>query len=101
MNVYSLAEHEGMVVESEPCHVKVFKICKTSKMVKESEPCHVLEFVTNLSIIIVRMGKVPIMSCNGLSSVFLLSGILYIVVLDTHTWTLSLNTITVIHIKMW
>ena len=27
MNVYSLAEHEGMVVESEPCHVKV-KIVK-------------------------------------------------------------------------
>ena len=23
VNVYSLAEHEGMVVESEPCHVKV------------------------------------------------------------------------------
>ena len=23
MNVYSLAEHEDMVVESEPCHVKV------------------------------------------------------------------------------
>ena len=26
VNVYSLAEHEGMVVESEPCHVKVFHI---------------------------------------------------------------------------
>ena len=26
MNVYSLAEHEGMVVESEACHVKVSHI---------------------------------------------------------------------------
>ena len=40
MNVYSLAEHEGMVVESEPCHVKVKIVKLTMLRSGTSRVCH-------------------------------------------------------------
>ena len=108
MNVYSLAEHEGMVVESEPCHVKVkivkltmlrsgtSRVChKFSNYHRKNETCpvKVLQFFSFYKIIILQEWEILIFLQRE-RAVFRFSSwwILCIVVLDMHSWSLGLNT---------
>merc|ERR1711974_513020 len=46
VNVYSLAEHEGMVVESEPCHVKAFREYENAEFFEEGRGQAVINLVS-------------------------------------------------------